>query len=232
MVSTKIGAESQKKNPIPPHSWIAGQFPQIFKMAFYWLKPNNPICLSSSDRTCDRAIDFDRAGQSFTGSAGQAESASRLAGSRRLRFVTEVFNAARRATIAILAPVNLRHEPHPTQHNGCSYVHHLRLRRREGPAPRQRPLPARADRHHGQRFRPQARKCSPDASDAIFHAGRAPEARSTRAARAGLRRCGTIADRKRRDSIGVRSVASRFRRWVARAADRSSSDEVRDGAIA
>ena len=101
---------------------------------------------------------------------GEPESASRLAGCpiRGVRFVTEVFNAARLATIAIPAPVNHRYAHHPTQHNGCSYVHHLCLSRREGPAPRKRPLPARADRHHGQRFRPQARKCAPDASDARF----------------------------------------------------------------
>ena len=155
------------------------------KLAFYWRKPRDPICLSIVDRTRDRAIDFDRAGQSFIGSTDKPESASRLAGSpiRGVRFVTEVFNAARLATIAIPAPVNHRYAHHPTQHNGCSYVHHLRLRRREGPAPRQRPLPARADRHHGQLFRPQARKCAPDASDARFSTR---DARRKRARRARL----------------------------------------------
>jgi len=41
-----------------------------------WWKKEHLICLSSSDRTRDRAIDFDRTGQSFTGSTGQPESAS------------------------------------------------------------------------------------------------------------------------------------------------------------
>ena len=62
---------------------------------------------------------------------------------------------------------------------------------------------------------------------AIFHAGRAPEARATRAARAEPRRRGAIADRARRESISARSAASRPRREAARAADRGSSDEVR-----
>ena len=44
------------------------------------------------------------------------------------------------------------------QQNGCYHVHLLRLRRREGPGPRRRQVPARADRHHGQRLRPQARE--------------------------------------------------------------------------
>lgn len=62
---------------------------------------------------------------------------------------------------------------------------------------------------------------------AIFHAGRAPEARATRAARAEPRRRGALADRARRESISARSAASRPRREAARAADRGSSDEVR-----
>jgi len=62
---------------------------------------------------------------------------------------------------------------------------------------------------------------------AIFHAGRAPEACATRAARAEPRRRGALADRARRESIGARSAASRPRREAARAADRGSSDEVR-----